>query len=202
MILTLLHTADVHVASFDNLRDRIAPGTALTHIVRREWLEDARVNGVRPELEQKIGKVVQAASGVVICTCTTLGDAAEAYGATRIDRPMMRKAASGGAVLMAYALESTREPSRELFLAEGGREADLHMTDLTGLWPLFEAGRVGAFHRAIADAIRADLVGTDKIVLAQASMAGAATYLTDLEIPVLTSPELALRDALGLDDGV
>ncbi|MDF1857232.1 hypothetical protein [Pseudooceanicola sp.] len=69
----------------------------------------------------------------MICTCTTLGPAAEATGTTRIDRPMMQAA---GRIVMAYALDSTLAPSRDL--------------------------------------------------------------LSDLAVPVLASPELALKAGLGL----
>lgn len=200
MRLTLLHTAAVHVGTFDALRDRIAPGAVLHHVVEEGWLAEARVQGVSPELEARLASVISAADGPVICTCTTLGPAAARQGAVRIDAPMMQAAAAvGGAVVMAYALESTLAPSRDLFLASGGT-GGLRELDLTAHWPLFESGRTEEFHQAVADRIRADHAaqGGDVVILAQASMAGAADLLTDLGVPVLGSPEMALRAALGL----
>ncbi|WP_407493771.1 hypothetical protein [Pseudooceanicola sp. MF1-13] len=194
-MLTLLHTAAVHVATFDTLRDQIAPGAALRHLVHPELLAEAQ-DGISPDLEARIADLV-GAPGPVICTCTTIGEVAARHGATRIDQPMMRKAASLGRVVMAYALDSTKDPSCDLFLAEGGRAEDLQMLDLTHLWPLFERQDVTAFHAAIADAVREVPGDCDGIVLAQASMAGAAR-LVDEATPVLTSPELALRHGLAI----
>lgn len=201
MRLTLIHTAIVHETTFDALRDQIAPGAILEHVTRPEWLDQARRGGVGPALNARIYQAVRDAKGPVICTCTTLGPAAERAGAKRIDRPMMETAARiGGTAVMAYALDSTLVPSGDLFTSVASGQAKLRLLDLTAHWGLFESGNSDGFHAALAKAIRADLesAGADSVILAQASMAGAAAYLDDLGIPVLASPELALRDGLGL----
>ncbi|MCZ0813787.1 MAG: hypothetical protein ACQEVT_13050 [Pseudomonadota bacterium] len=202
MTLTLLHTAALHCAAFDALRDRIAPDAVLRHVVRPDWLERAR-GGTPPDVAQEIAEAVGAAGGPVLCSCTTIGAAAEEAGAMRIDWPMMRAAARlGGGVMLAFAADSTAGPSRALLesamRAEGGA-ARVHMLSLTAFWPLFLAGEHEAFEAAIAGAIRdaaPDVAGLGAVVLAQASMAGAARRLGDLGVPVLASPELALRAAL------
>ena len=198
-MLTLLHTSPVHVATFDALRDRIAPGTPLAHIVREDLLSRARTEGVTPEIAGETAALIRQARGPVLCTCTTLGAVAEAAGALRIDRPVMRQAAgSGGPVLMAYCLESTAKPSLALLREEIGRagsDAKITPLSIASAWPLFEAGDHDAFARAIATAIRAAWSPDHTAcVLAQASMAAAAAHLADL--PVLASPEIALRTAL------
>lgn len=88
--LTLFHTADVHIARFDAIRDRIAPDVTLTHINRPDWLTRARAGDdtVVPECLAEF-----AAAGPALCSCTTLGPLADQAGITRIDRPMMRQAA-------------------------------------------------------------------------------------------------------------
>ncbi|MGI3170056.1 hypothetical protein ACRARG_12935 [Pseudooceanicola sp. C21-150M6] len=195
MTLTLLHTAELHRSTFDTLRDRIAPGVSLLHVVRPDWLAEARANG--PEaVRAPVAEAIRKAGGRVLCSCTTLGALAEDYGALRIDRPMMRAAATiGGEAVLVYTLASTAEASLSLLENEGGTA---RMLDLTALWPLFEAGETAAFHAAIAQALRADLAqnGGSVVVLAQASMAGATDLLGDLGLPVLSSPETALRAAL------
>ena len=68
-------------------------------------------------------------------------------------------------------------------------------------WTLFEAGETEAFAAAVAAATRDAAKRTPDlacVVLAQASMAGAAPLLSDLGVPVLTAPELALRTAVDL----
>ncbi|MCW9043301.1 MAG: hypothetical protein OQK05_08145, partial [Pseudopelagicola sp.] len=107
----------------------------------------------------------------------------------------------GGPILMAYALESTAAPSLaalERALARANRTARIIPLPLPQFWPLFEAGEIDAFAACIADAIRAALPATGPacVLLAQASMAPAAHRLQDLDTPVLTTPETALRAAL------
>ncbi len=202
-MLTLLHTAEFHVPAFDALRASIAPGAAMQQQVRTDWLARAKSGG-DATLAAEITDTVRRAHGPVICTCTTIGDLAEAAGAQRIDRPMMARAADiGGPVLMAYCLHSTEETSlgalRGAFDAEG-KPADITPLFLGQYWPFFEAGEVDEFHAMLGAAIGAVAEDTAPscIVLAQASMAGAAEKLTRLGIPVLSSPELALRAGFGL----
>ncbi len=202
--LNLFHTAQVHCATFDALRDRIAPDVRLIHHVQPGWLASAQ-NGISPDLAIEISKAVTEAGEPAICTCTTIGPVAEAAGAIRIDEPMMQVAAqTTGSVLMAYCLESTRGPSLTLLqsaLDAAGNTSLVHSLPMTKLWPLFEAGKTGQFASGIAKAVREalrDIADPGCVVLAQASMAGAALLLADEPCPVLASPELALRAGLAL----
>jgi hypothetical protein len=200
--LTLLHTAQAHQATFDTLRDRIAPGVRLTHLVRPDLLIRAQV-GIDSALISDVSDIVTAAAAPVVCTCTTIGAVAASAGAIRIDAPMMQAAAqSDGAILLAYCLQSTRTPSLDLLqtaLSAAQSAARVHLLYLGDLWPLFEAKETTAFHAALAAAITAELTrqpDVTAVVLAQASMAGAAALLSDIAIPVFSSPESALRAAL------
>ena len=202
MALTLLHTSQSHCATFDALRDRLAPGSKLRHIVRSDWLERAQ-GGIDARLASRIRNEVKSAAGTVICTCTTLGPIAAEAGAIRVDWPMMQQAArSGGDILLVYCLDSSWQPSLELLdaaLAETGTPANVHPLRLTQYWPLFEAGELHAFGTVIASEIRQivpQLPDLGAVVLAQVSMAGAAPLLADLGVPVLSSPELALKAGL------
>ncbi len=201
MKVTLLHTADIHRATFDALRDDIAPGAELGHSVRPDWLVRAQ-GGISPALAEEIETAVRVAPGLVICTCTTISPVAEASGAVRIDWPMMQKAAEvDGRILMAYCLDSTRAPSLALLTraaTDAGKQVDDHPLALTHAWPLFEAGDADSFSETIAAGIRsaAETGSFAAVILAQASMAGAACLLDDLGVPVLASPELAMRAAL------
>lgn len=200
MRLTMLHTAQVHCATFDALRDRIAPGVDLVHVVRPDWLERAQT-GVTPELSKEITEAIMAVTDKTICTCTTLGPIAANAGAIRIDQPMMRAAAkAGGPVLMVYCLDSTLKPSMDLLktaMKAAQNPSEIQTLSLHEHWPLFETGDHAGFAKAIAgDIRRAILPAKATIVLAQASMAGAAEILPDFAVPVLASPELALKTAL------
>lgn len=201
--LTLLHTADVHIATFDALRDQIAPDVALAHIVRPDWLETARNAGITDTLRAEIVHTVSTAPDGVLCSCTSIGAAAENAGAIRIDRPMMELAASiSGPILLVYALESTAKPSLELLketCSAKGHSGEIIPFFVPDVWQFFEAGKTSYFYAEIAKAIREKLQENPKttcVVLAQASMAPTATLLTDLHRQVLSSPETAFRAAL------
>ncbi len=200
-MLTLLHTSPVHVATFDGLRDQIAPDAPLSHIVREDLLSRAMEQGVTPEIASETAAVIKGVNGPVLCTCTTLGIAAEQAGAIRIDRPMMRVAAqTGGPVLIAYCLDSTAEPSLSLLQEEMARAGNPHTVTplfLPEAWPLFQSGDPAGFADHIARTIRSNVTpDIGCVVLAQASMAGAGELLDGLA--VLSSPEPALRAGLGL----
>lgn len=200
--LTLFHTADVHRATFDALARRIAPDAQLSHVVRPDWLERAQ-DGIDVALSDEIQAEISRAPNA-LCTCTSIAEVATQVGALRIDRPMMDAAAeTGGPVLMAYCLDSTAGPSRDLLcqaFADIGRTPNIRMLPMTDLWPLFQTDKKEDFARQIAkriDDALSDQPDAACVVLAQASMAEAAQYVTT-SMPVLSSPELALRHALGL----
>jgi len=201
MTLTLIHTAKVHEATFDALRDRLSPGVDLVHVTRPDWLIRTRAGD--DSVSQELAQAIAEAPGITICTCTTLGEAAEALGALRIDWPMMQAAAkTDGAIMLAYALDSTYEPSLALLdraLEATGTRHKVHPLPLTQYWPLFEAGETEAFTSVVAGEIRQAAMTLPKlscVVLAQASMAPAAERLVDMRVPVFASPEMALRAAL------
>jgi hypothetical protein len=194
-----LHTAEVHLPTFRALVAELAPsGTAQRHVVDEELLEAARAG--RPYREQLAARLAElAGSEIVVVTCSTIGGAAEQLSpkAIRVDRPMAEAAAAHPRVGVAYALDSTLEPTREL-LAEAGVREQVEIP-CHGAWPHFEAGDLPAYHAAVAAQVRGAAAGVDAVVLAQASMDPAVGLLTDLPVPVLTSPRLAVRRALGLD---
>lgn len=203
--LTLLHSTQLHCRIFDRLRDRIAPPLRLEHRVRADWLARVRSDGMTRQLAAEMRKAVETAPGRVLCTCTSLGEAADEAGAIRIDRPMMAAAAqSDGPILLVCALGSAAGPSRALLqscLEETGRAPPVTTLVVEEFWPLFEAGQVANFCAAVAAAaLEAVQVRPDfrTVVLAQASMADAAHLLGGLGPDVLAAPELALRCALDL----
>ncbi|NRB16580.1 MAG: hypothetical protein HRU33_03090 [Rhodobacteraceae bacterium] len=192
--LTLLHTAQVHCATFD----RLAPQADLHHVVRPDWLARAQ-NGIDDQLVAEITAAVTAAEAPVLCSCTTIGAVAEAAGAIRIDWPMMMQAALiGGPVLLAYCLDSTAHPSQALLRRAFGRsDPQLTCLQLAPHWPLFEAGQTASFNQALAADIEQALTQQPYgcVVLAQASMAGVAGMI-QTDVPVLASPEIAAQALL------
>lgn len=194
---TLFHTAQSHVARFNTLRDRIAPGQPLTHVVRADWLVRAQ-GGISAALATEIAQTIDSAPGARLCTCTTIGPVAK--GALRIDAPMMQAAAAiDGPLCLAYCLQSTAQPSLDLLTTCLPASRPIAQLYLPNAWAAFTQGDTAGFEAEIAHAVMAHLAqnpGTKGIILAQASMSGAADLLTDCGARVLSSPELALRALL------
>ena len=211
--IAFLHTSPVHVATFDALLASAAPARSAIHLVREDLLSTARRDGLDdPALACELRTVLHTLAGaarVVVCTCSTLGGLAEATEApvpvTRIDRAMADAAVQAGApVLIVAAVESTVPPTRELLQSSGvrlGLPVTLRSLWVAGAWAHFEAGRHDDYLQAIASAVRQSARRGETVVLAQASMAGAAALLADLPLTVLSSPRLGVAQALQRCEG-
>ena len=193
-MMTCLHTAAVHVATFGAL----LPDAR--HVVRADLLDRARVSGVE-SVSDEVSSILRelAASGPVLCTCSTLGPLVDALAnprIVRIDRPAMEAAiAQGGEVVVAICLDSTRDATLALFdtVAAGRAQAKLVLCDAA--WPFFEAGDMAAFAQAIADRVSGQ---GRRVLLAQASMAVAAPLLEAQGMTVFTTPKAAAEAVAAL----
>ncbi len=201
--LTFLHTAPVHIATFNRLLTELAPDIPARHIVDESLLREARESGVTESLAKRVEQVVHDAlhdgAKVVLCTCSTIGGCAESAGALRVDRPMAEAAvAMGPRILLAAALASTIGPTRDLLTAvatEHGQAIVIGELLCERAWSKFEQGDHDGYLREIAAGIRCT-DGCDVIVLAQTSMADATKHLSDFPVPVLSSPRLGLAAAI------
>ena len=204
MKITCLHTAQVHVDRFDGLFAAQGWDGALDHIVRPDLLVRAQADGIEAVAED-LHTLLEGAEGAdaVLCTCSTLGPLVDRFDrptVLRIDRPAMTAAAAYPNVLIAVCLESTRSASLALFEdCAKGTTAQAQVVICPAAWPHFEAGDMNAFYRQIAQSVGQAVVAapqTGCIVLAQASMQGAAMLLSDMGVPVLATPVLAVRQAI------
>ena len=208
--LIFLHTAPVHVQSFEMLLRELRPHTRARHVVREDLLSAAQREGIQsPAVRDAVTDAVtglEAAPGaVVLCTCSTIGGLAESAAAVtgtkviRVDRAMAERAvAAGPRIVVAAAATSTLAPTESLILEAASRAgASVRITPLVveGAWPLFEQGELEAYLTRIADALNT-ATDCDVIVLAQASMAGAVERCRELSVPLLSSPRLGLESAL------
>ncbi len=200
--LVFLHTSPVHIATFDGLLAEIAADVPVRHLVDEGLLSTARSDGITPALAERIRAHILAVGqhDVVLCTCSTIGGCAEYAGAVRVDRAMAERAvAAGPRILLVAALASTVTPTRQLIeqvAAASGRPIRIQELLCAAAWVSFEAGDQPAYLAQIAAAVRANADQADVIVLAQASMAGAAALCPELAIPILSSPRLGLAAAL------
>ena len=79
--LALFHTGEAHVATFGPLIARLAPEVPLVHRVRQDLLDATRPRGLTPPIRrravQDLLALADAGAATVLCTCSTLGPAAE-----------------------------------------------------------------------------------------------------------------------------
>ena len=210
--LAFLHTAPVHVATFAKLVADAAPDLRQRHIVNEALLADAQRDGANdPRLVARVTAAMHEAAAhgarVVVCTCSTIGGAAEAtvtngeFTAIRIDRAMADRAVLlGPRVVVLASLASTLAPTQQL-LESSRLRADVTIAArflvVEGAWTHFINQDLAAYYAAIGTQIELNAATADVIVLAQASMAPAAA-LARTTTEVLSSPALGVQHALGL----
>jgi hypothetical protein len=205
-----LHTAVVHVATFDGLVAERAPDTITVHEVRTDLLDTARRHGLAdPAIEAGINNSIAAlerrGADVIVCTCSTISGLAERPVApshppvVRIDRPMAANAVrQARRIAVVAAVASTIEPTMELLRGEAlsaGADVEIESLPCFDAWPMFETGDVDGYHRFIAAHVDAIDESYDVVVLAQATMAQAAAFVAIPE-RVRSSPVAAVDAAL------
>ena len=206
MRIALLHTADVHVAIFDEVFHDIDNEVHLDHRVDASLLDRARHDGIE-SVRADVSSVLHELSSAdaVLCTCSTLGPLADdvarsVENVVRIDRPLMTQAcANGSRILVALCLESTRVATLNLLndcAARIHKEIEPVVVVCSDAWAFFEAGNTEAYASSIARCIKEKLAespGVESIVLVQASMRVAEAELTKFGIPVHSSPVWAAQ---------
>ncbi len=212
--LVFLHTAAVHVHTFDALLRELQPQVRARHVVREDLLAAAQRKGTddpssKASVAAAVANLDATPGSVVLCTCSTIGGLAESAATStrarviRVDRAMSEKAVAAGAnILVAAALASTLAPTEALILeaaCSAGVNARITRLVVEDAWPLFEQGDFDAYLGRIADALK-KVADCDVVVLAQASMAGAAEQCPGLSVPVLSSPRSGLESALAAWD--
>jgi Asp/Glu/hydantoin racemase len=210
-MLSFLHTAESNVAAVSKLMAELAPDVPIRHQLAAELLAEAVKAGTVTDAVAKgvRERLADAATGasVVVCTCSTIGAVAEAANGTlpapvqRIDRAMAEVAVGKGRrILVAACVASTVGPISDLIAKvarEAGRPADLRVVLIAEAWPRFLAGDVKGYEAMIVDRLTREKGDAEVVVLAQASMAGAAPEAERrLGLPVLTSPRLGVTAAI------
>lgn len=205
--IVFLHTGELHVQTFEALIEQVAPKLSRAHHVNAALLDRAQVTGIdtalHEDIQQAMYKVAKTGAKRVVCTCSSIGNAAEQAGqrfgfeARRIDRPMAKEAVRKAHQIAVFAaLKSTLSPTDALLKDEAeDQNKDIVITHHTiqHAWPFFESGDLNQYHASIAETLNTfDLSNTDVIVLAQASMANASKRV-ELNIPVLSSAQMGLE---------
>lgn len=210
--IAFLHTSPVHIATFERLVKDAAPTITVEHVVLEALLLEAqRLGPTEPSLVERVHSAMRSAAtnnaALVICTCSTIGGAAERtptegrFIALRIDRAMADRAVSlGPRILVVAALESTLKPTIELLRESASVlqvEVEIQVVVAPDAWQHFTNGNQVAYIAAISRAVQAEASkDINAIVLAQASMAPAAEALQGFGVEVLSSPQLGVQSLI------
>lgn len=170
--------------------------------------EVERRGGLTPEcvdrLVTQIGLVVEAGADAVLLTCTAYSTVVpdvqariSAVPVLAVDQVMVETAVArasriGVLATVAAGLEQQRE-----MLERAAARAGKHIEVKSSLHPeamaALQRGDAATHDRILVEAVPALASQVELVLLAQASMARVAPLLTDVRVPVLTSPRLAVQ---------
>ncbi|PBB52926.1 MULTISPECIES: aspartate/glutamate racemase family protein [Mesorhizobium] len=207
--VVFFHTAPALVQVFDELAAELAPAMVIRHVLRPDLLKQAiDIGSATAEIIEAAAEAMLRQTGphvdAVICTCSTIGQAADLANLQRpvfrIDRPMARRCVElGGRVLVLATVGTTIAPTVELITSEAsaaGRTLSVESSVLERARRLFLEGRQDDYLDAIAQGISAATQDADVVVLAQASMAAALPLAKHSAVPVLSSPRIGFEGIL------
>lgn len=210
--VVFFHTSPVHIDTFNRLRDTLAPGLEIAHVVREDLLVAAeKVGGINEAIEFRVTdellRLSRSGARLVVCTCSSLGGVVEAFDAPnmrtmRIDRPMADEAvATGGPVALVAAFEPTIAVTRDLILSSAEAEGvtlDLTSYLIPDCWDAFLRGDSGVYYEKIGAYLSTLNATSGVIVLAQASMVPAVNLGGPLSVPILSSVETGFLAAVDI----
>ena len=196
----LIKQADGDVAIFNFLDDSILP-------------EINRAGEITPGVRARFYALAQAAAmtkpGAILCACSSVGGLLEECRgflpvlAYRIDEPMAELAVSkSDAITVAATLQSTLNPTMDLLsrtAAKLGKSPNLEPLLINGAAPLLAQGRMEEYEQLVATRLAQAAGNCSCIVLAQASMAGAAAKIPDADLGsciILSSPKSGIEAVL------
>ena len=217
--IVIIHTS---LVSFDTLRElfsKLIPEAEIYNIVDDSLLAEVMKNGqVTNDIIERMKNHVDSAeiigADVILSQCSSMGSAIDMISNScktpivKIDLAMAEKAVSMGSKIGVVAtVRSTMKPSCDLINSVAMSEKkEIEITEglVDGaLDILLNEGNQKRHNELVLEKIKAIEESCDVIVLAQGSMIVLLPELKDIKTPVLTSPELGVRQirkVLDLDE--
>lgn len=210
--LALIHTSPTLTPVFRALCAAEMSDVEVFHMVDESLIQDTiragRLRGITiRRLLGQIESAEAAGADAVMVTCSSIGPGVALAQSLfelpviRIDEPMAEEAVRlGHRIGVAATLRTTLEPTIELLkekASQNRRTIEIVESLSEGAFEAVLAGDVMTHDRILAEKLIRDLHDVDVIVLAQASMARVVNEMPAgaLKVPVLSSPELAVRRA-------
>jgi Asp/Glu/hydantoin racemase len=209
--LGFVHTSHVLIPLFSKLASEIIPDVEVLHttdesLIRNTIAARHLTKTTIRRLVQAIGSMHEGGASVVMVTCSSIGQGVEVarmlfdFPVLRIDEPMAQAAVKvGKRIGVAATLRTTLDPTIALIeqtAAHEGRSVDIVPSLAEGAFEAVLAGDTERHDALLVKALNALLKDVDVVVLAQASMARVIPQLNVIGgPPILSSPELAMRNA-------
>ena len=205
--ISFLHTGAVVIPVFAELAATHLPGVEVQHLLDDKIVADLGADPEGRDVAGRLGALgrtaVAAGSEALVFSCSSISGFAGALQqelgipVLRIDEAMADRAVEAGrSVAVVATLPTTLAPTAALLrerAALRGVELDLAEVLVEGAFAAVSSGDRATHDSLVAAAVLAQTARHDVVVLAQASMAGAAAGLDTGGVPVLTSPELGVR---------
>ena len=214
--VVIVHTSFVSVEDLKERFARLIPEVSVNHIVDDSLLAEVSQNGaITPNITERMVTYFREAKAVgadlIFNQCSSVGLAAGIAAKTvdvpvlRVDEAMAEKAVSlGSRIAVIATVSSTVHPSTQIVLDKAaliGKDVTVTPYLVDGALATLMSGDRETHNRLVKDAILQAQEVNDVIVLAQGSMVVMLPFLSDIKIPVLSSPELGVlkaRELLGL----
>ena len=210
--LGIIHTSPTLTPLFTRLCKAEMPEVQVFHMVDETLIKDTVRTGHLRRLTMRrlitqIESAVQAGADAVMVTCSSIGPgvalAQQLFDTPiiRVDEAMAEQAVRlGTRIGVAATLRTTLEPTIALLrqkAEQAGRRIELVPSLCHGAFDAVLAGDTATHDRILSEALVTDMKDVDLVVLAQASMARVVHAMPPgmLRAPVMSSPELAVRQA-------
>lgn len=203
-MIAFLHTTNTLVERFEKLVRKYNPTIPIKHYVNENLLKNALKEGKTDTMQfnKEVNNIIKTeGSTLLICTCSTFGQECDKrFDIYRIDEPVVSFLVSKYEKIgLAYTANSTKEVSKDLILKTADRldkTVEVIECDCSPFWKYFENKDMSNYEKKIAENIQLLEAQVDVMFLAQASMEGAITYLTNFKKEVFTSPEFGIKTLL------
>jgi Asp/Glu/hydantoin racemase len=217
--IVVIHTSLVSIETLKDLFFKLIPEAEIYNIVDDSLLAEVMKKGkvshaIIERMKNHVASAEILGADVILSQCSSMGPAIDFIANScktpiiKIDQAMAEKAVSMGSKIGVVAtVRSTMKPSCDLINSVAKREKkEIEITEgiVDGaLAILLKEGNQKRHNELVLEKIRLLEESCDVIVLAQGSMIVLLPELKDFKTPILTSPELGVRQirkVLELDD--
>jgi len=208
--LAFLHTGHVLIPVFAQLAREQLPGVEVFHMLDESLIRNTIASGsmTKLTLRRLLGHIESAREGgadAVMVTCSSIGEGVPVarqvfdFPVLRVDEAMAEAAVEAGRRIgVAATLKTTLDPTVALLretAARAGRAVEIVPQLAEGAFECLMAGDASRHDEMLASSLAELRPRVDVVVLAQASMARIAARFPDAGPRMLSSPQLAIRNA-------